>query len=408
MIKAKVGFIVYGVHKDGLQDPMGTPLIDDKLVANAKKALVDGGLELVEYDLVIASKAEAKECLTKFKKADDVDAIVLFSGTWVWASHMIAAIRDFATTGKGIVLWTNPGSQGWRPVGGLFIDTGIDVALSHQGFAMGPPLPPWNIFFQLGYVFSAKARTKIKTVIKTKTVEVPKIIRPPATEGRIRGVVKDTKTNVPVAAAIITFPGLGLTDLATAEDGSYTTYKLKAGKVKLEVRAKGYVPWSGVAIVLVSKTVTLNVPLVPAAPKTGIVLGTVTDKAGTPLAASVMVEGTEKKKVSADSTGAFTMKLKPGAYKIKASMDGYFNKYNAFVVNAGTKQSLSFKLTKRPARPIVIIQKTRLRIRKKIHFAYNKAQIRPDSLQILEAAKSSPKPKFEEPYKWRRKHQKKK
>ena len=33
MLTAKVGFIVYGVHKDGLEDPMGTPFIDDALVA---------------------------------------------------------------------------------------------------------------------------------------------------------------------------------------------------------------------------------------------------------------------------------------------------------------------------------------------------------------------------------------
>ncbi|MCD6175058.1 MAG: hypothetical protein J7K65_04730 [Planctomycetes bacterium] len=133
MIKAKVGFIVYGVHKDGLTDPMGTPFIDDKLVANAKKALVDAGLELVEHDLVIASKAEAKECLAKFKKADDIDAVVLFSGTWVWASHMVAAIQDFATTGKGVVLWTNPGSQGWRPVGGLVMHGGLkEIGLKHR------------------------------------------------------------------------------------------------------------------------------------------------------------------------------------------------------------------------------------------------------------------------------------
>ncbi|MFH2010778.1 MAG: OmpA family protein [bacterium] len=305
------------------------------------------------------------------------------------ADERIVAWREFEDTTKNYNVDGRASARlalgiRWRPVGGLFIDTGIDVALSHQGFAMGPPLPPWNFFVQLGYVFSAKARTKIKTIIKTNTVEVPKIIRPPATEGKIRGVVKDSKTGVPVAAAIITFPGLGLTDLATAEDGSYTTYKLKAGKVKLEVRHPSYQPWSGVGIVLVEKTVTLNIPLIPAAPKTGTVIGTVTDATGTPLAATVEVEGTETKKVSADSTGAFNMILKPGAYKIKASMSGYFNKYNAFVVNAGTKQSLEFKLTKRPARPVVIIQKTRLTIRKKIHFAYNKAQIRPDSLQILE------------------------
>ena len=133
MIKAKVGFVVFGVHKDGLQDPMGTPFIDDKLVANAKKALIDAGLELAEHEVVIASKAEAKECFSKFKKADDIDAVILFSGTWVWAAHMIAAIRDFACTGKGIVLWTNPGSQGWRPVGGLVMAGALkEIGLKHR------------------------------------------------------------------------------------------------------------------------------------------------------------------------------------------------------------------------------------------------------------------------------------
>ena len=39
MITPTAGFIVYGVHKDGLQDPMGTPFIDDALVARSKQAL---------------------------------------------------------------------------------------------------------------------------------------------------------------------------------------------------------------------------------------------------------------------------------------------------------------------------------------------------------------------------------
>jgi outer membrane protein OmpA-like peptidoglycan-associated protein len=234
-------------------------------------------------------------------------------------------------------------------------------------------------------MFSTKSRTKIKRITKTVIKEVPKFIKPKPTEGKIRGVVKDSKTGVPLAAAILTFPGLGLTDLATAEDGSYTTYKLKGGKVKIEVRAPGYKPWTGVGEVLVNKVVTLNISLVTAAPETGTVIGTCTDKSGTPLVADVVIEGTESKKLKADSSGVFTVKLKPGAYKVKAVMDGYFNRYNAFVVEKGTKQSLAFKLTKRPKRAIVIIRKTYLRIRKKIHFAYNKAKIRPDSLQIVEA-----------------------
>ena len=39
MITTKVGFITYGVHKDGLKDPLGAPFIDGQIVAQAKDAL---------------------------------------------------------------------------------------------------------------------------------------------------------------------------------------------------------------------------------------------------------------------------------------------------------------------------------------------------------------------------------
>jgi L-arabinose isomerase len=133
MITPKVAFVVYGVHKDGLNDPMGNPFIDDRLVAAAKKALAKTGVKLVEHQLVIASKTEAIACLNKFKKQDDIDAVVLFSGTWVWAAHLIGAIRDFMGSGKGVVIWTHPGSQGWRPVGGLVLHGAmLEIGLDHR------------------------------------------------------------------------------------------------------------------------------------------------------------------------------------------------------------------------------------------------------------------------------------
>lgn len=133
MIQPKVGFIVYGVHKDGLLDPAGVPFIDSKLIARAKQTLRQAGLRLVEHKTILATKAEARECFAAFKKMDDLDAVVLFSGTWVWSAHMVAAIRDFAATGKGIVLWTHPGSQGWRPVGGLVMHGALkEIGLPHR------------------------------------------------------------------------------------------------------------------------------------------------------------------------------------------------------------------------------------------------------------------------------------
>ena len=132
MLKTTAGFITYGVHKDGLQDPMGQPFIDEKIVEQSKTALRQAGLKLVEHPLVIASKAESRAALDAFKRRDDVDAVILFSGTWVWAAHLAAAVRDYAATGKRIILWTHPGSQGWRPVGGLVMHGGLkEIGVPH-------------------------------------------------------------------------------------------------------------------------------------------------------------------------------------------------------------------------------------------------------------------------------------
>ncbi|NIA07019.1 MAG: hypothetical protein GWP14_05190 [Actinobacteria bacterium] len=166
MIRPRVGFIVYGVHKDGLVDPLGKPFIDDKLLAAAKKTLTEAGLELVEHDVILATKAEAKECFGKFKKMDEIDAVVLFSGTWVWSAHMIAAIRDFALTGKGIVLWTHPGSQGWRPVGGLVLQAAMkEVGIKHR-FVYGRHDDPKEIERITSYCSASamKNRLNISTI----------------------------------------------------------------------------------------------------------------------------------------------------------------------------------------------------------------------------------------------------
>lgn len=133
MIQLTVGFIVFGVHKDGLQDPMGTPFIDDALIERAKSALVSAGLKVVEHGVIVASKEEARTAFRKMKSDPTVDAVVLFSGTWVWAANLVAAIRDYTGSGKGVLLWTHPGSQGWRPVGGLVLHGGLlEIGVEHK------------------------------------------------------------------------------------------------------------------------------------------------------------------------------------------------------------------------------------------------------------------------------------
>ena len=133
MFKAKVGFIVYGVHKDGLKDPMGQPFIDDSVVEASKKALRDRGIELVCHDTVVSTKAESRLALKKFRDDDSVCCVILFSGTWVWAANLAASVREYAKTGKGLLIWTHSGSQGWRPVGGFVLHGALlEIGVAHK------------------------------------------------------------------------------------------------------------------------------------------------------------------------------------------------------------------------------------------------------------------------------------
>lgn len=145
MITPTSAFIIYGVHKNGLTDPMGQPFIDDGIIQRSKKALKNRGIRLVEHDTIIASKEEARAALKRMKDDDEIDCVILFSGTWVWAAHLAAAIRDFAMSGKQVLIWTNPGSQGWRPVGGLVLHGALlEIGVYHK-FVYGSADDPSDV-----------------------------------------------------------------------------------------------------------------------------------------------------------------------------------------------------------------------------------------------------------------------
>src|SRR5437879_11843999 len=145
MIEPRVGFIVYGVHKDGLKDPMGQPFIDEAVVERSKNALIKAGLKLVTPDVGVGRKQEAIAAMQRMKNDEKVDAVILFSGTWVWAAHLVGATRDYSTSGKGLMLWTHPGSRGWRPVGGLVMHGGLlEIGVAHK-FVYGAADDPETI-----------------------------------------------------------------------------------------------------------------------------------------------------------------------------------------------------------------------------------------------------------------------
>src|SRR5579864_6040625 len=145
---------------------MGVPFIDDAIVKRSKKALTQAGLKVVQHDLVIASKEESRTALKKMKTDERIDMIVLFSGTWVWAAHMVAAIRDFVASGKSVLIWTHPGSQGWRPVGGLVLHGGLlEIGVPHK-FVYGEADDPDTVLKIASYARAAH----LKNLLNMSTI----------------------------------------------------------------------------------------------------------------------------------------------------------------------------------------------------------------------------------------------
>jgi L-fucose isomerase-like protein len=168
LIQATIGFIVFGVHKDGLKDPMGKPFIDEALIERAKSALRAADLKVIEHGTVVASKEEARAAFKKMKCDDTIDAVVLFSGTWVWAAHMVGAVRDYGGGGKGLLVWTHPGSQGWRPVGGFVLHGGLlEIGVPHR-FVYGSLEEPDTVSKIVSY---ARA-SRLKNFLNMSTIGV--------------------------------------------------------------------------------------------------------------------------------------------------------------------------------------------------------------------------------------------
>lgn len=162
MIRAKAGFVVYGVHKDGLKDPSGNLFINEDLIKRSRQALKDSGMDLVENERIVSTKQEAKEVILPLARDESVDCIVLFSGTWVWAAHLVGVLREFAKTGKGIVIWTYPGSQGWRPVGGLVLKAALkEIGIPHR-FVYGAADEPAEVSRIVSYCQASALKNRLQ------------------------------------------------------------------------------------------------------------------------------------------------------------------------------------------------------------------------------------------------------
>ena len=262
-----------------------------------------------------------------------------------------------------------------RPVAGLVLDAGIDLALSSFGFAYGVPLPQWNLLLGAAYAYDpsiGSGRTKVVT--KTITREILHNV----VEGKVRGFVRDAVTRKPVGGAMIKYTTRRATPQLTAEDGSFLSYGFAPGPLSLEISRDDYEAAKLDTSVPANGETPVEVLLTPKPPANGTLQGKVTDDGGLPVRATV--------KLTDIKSGA-TFDAEPegtAGYLMDVSASGYMSKSRAIAVTAGQPVTVEVVLRKKPAVSHVSIGKTELNIKGTIHFGTNNAELRPDGEQLLD------------------------
>lgn len=268
-----------------------------------------------------------------------------------------------------------------RPVGGLVVGAGLDVGLSSPGFQYGPPLPAWNVILGVSYAYDPRTRP---TKVITRIVRAPPIR---VVEGQLVGTVRDARTGLPIANAVIRYVAQPLSPQLTGPDGHFTSYRLPAGPVALEVAQEGYQTARLGAVIPPSGEAPLEVLLTPRPPPDGVLRVRVSDEAGAPIANPTvhLTNVASGAVVAAETEGgsSFLATLPPGAYLAEVSAEGYLSRIERVTIAAGQAQALDLSLQKKPPRPHVSLGASEIKIHGTIHFGPNDATLRPDSEQLL-------------------------
>lgn len=175
--------------------------------------------------------------------------------------------------------------------------------------------------------------------VQTYTFGAP----PPPATGSIAGTVTDGVTHGAISGASIT---AGSASTATAANGTFRIDNLSPATYTVTATKPGYTAASGAVTVTAGATATVNLALtiVPPAPLTGSVVGTVTD-ASTGLGIAGATVGTGATTTTTSTNGAYRLDgLAPGDDAVTASMPSYRPATAVVSVSAGGTTTLNLAL----------------------------------------------------------------
>ncbi len=262
-----------------------------------------------------------------------------------------------------------------------------------------PTTQQYNVVAGLSY--GVKPSYEVK-VVKEKVVEKIcdescKMGLPIVETGFAKGFVYEEGSETAIGNAIVVMEGTGLTNLATDPVyGDFTTPPIKPGKYNFNVFKEGYEP--AMVLVEIKKD---EKSLVKIYLKKKIVDGSISvdviDLRGAKItdAEVVAISGDKQIDVKRGDDGIFRAKLPSGKWYVTTKAEDKLSVGKVVEVKTNLDTTLEIQLKDKPKERLIVVEKDRITLKKKIQFAKNSAKIMGNSFIILDmvvdAINSNPK-----------------
>jgi len=263
-----------------------------------------------------------------------------------------------------------------------------------------PTTQQYNIVIGLSYGIkpSYEVRVVKEKVIEKVCDENCKKATPAMPEnGFAKGFVYEEGTELAIGNAIVVMEGTGLTNLATDPVyGDFTTSPLPPGKYNFSIFKDGYEPT--MIIVEIKKS---EKSIVKAYLKKKIIEGEievkVMDSKGNLLDNPniVAISGDKQFEVKRSQDGRYYTKISAGRWYVVAKADNKLSSGKIVDVQPDKGTVVELQLKDKPKQALIVVEKDRITLKKKIQFAKNSAKIVGNSKIILDmvidAINSNPK-----------------
>lgn len=296
----------------------------------------------------------------------------------------------------------------------ISLETGLTVALSGFGYAMGPKLPQVSGFGSISMALDPGAPASARSSRAPADADLARPLgalgagepgAPIAAPGFVVGVVRDERTKLPLADAVVRFLGAGQNELLTNQHGTYQSGPLPPGPLVIEASRGDHQTARVTVLIRSGEKVAQNLELVGIArlspatlwvellPEPGAPLraplrpiATLSRAGQGPPRAAQEGQRTEQIVEMAPQPGGLSARLPSGSWRLRIDAVGYLRREQIVVLPSGGEGRLAVRLPLRPQSPRVRLGLEEIQLAEPLHFSDDNvsSQLESGSLRLLD------------------------